>query len=117
MIHILLEKQGGGLARLVAKGHAGWEKPGKDIVCASATALMRSAARAAASRFPGSVAWEAPEPGVLLVSFPGGAGEWLDGLSAVLQTGLEDLQREFPRSLKVEIAGGAEAANEVSHGT
>lgn len=106
MIRVLLEKQGGRLVRMEARGHAGWDRPGTDIVCASATSLMRSAARAAAARFPGGVAWEAPEPGVLLVSFPAGAGEWLDGLAAVLETGLADLQREFPRSLSVESRGG-----------
>jgi len=100
VIQVLLVRNEGHLVRVEAVGHAGWDRPGKDIVCASATSLLRSAVRACSVRYGSQVLWESPVPGTLRVEFPEVADEWMEGLTSMLVLGLKDLEREFPKSLK-----------------
>ncbi len=101
MIRIRFLKDGEHLVAVEAEGHAGWDRHGKDIVCAAASALLRSAARALARRYPGVVSFDAPQAGRLTLRCPV-AEDWAEGVWAVLETGLRDIEIEFPQALMIE---------------
>lgn len=43
MVHVKLEKTGEDVTKVEAKGHAGYAKYGRDIVCASASVIIQTA--------------------------------------------------------------------------
>lgn len=116
MLSVRLLSRQGELVGVEAQGHAGWDRPGKDIVCAAASALLRSAVRTLGSRYaPTDLVAQAPGPGQLsfrLIPFP---DEWARGVFSTLEQGLKDLEREFPRAIRVERS--EEEQRGASHGT
>jgi uncharacterized protein YsxB (DUF464 family) len=107
----------GCLRGLRASGHAGSGARGEDLVCAAATALLRTASRLLYQRAGLSVSGGAPAPGEMSLEvdgvWGGEPGLWLRGVTDFLITGLQDLQSEHPRRLEIVIFG---KGNE-SHGT
>lgn len=101
MIRVSFQKKGELLVGVVAQGHAGWEKAGQDIVCAAVTALLRSAARALARRYPGEINFGAGQPGQLELHCEA-TEEWSRGVWTMLETGLRDIEKEFPTALRIE---------------
>lgn len=94
----------GVLRRVDSSGHAGTDAAGRDLVCAAASVLLRTAYEALA-QVPGvRVEGSAPEPGKLWFSlrdYPPGGADRLRGIGDFLLTGLSGLEREHPGALKL----------------
>ena len=98
VLHVRLElSKDGLLKRFDAQGHAG-DDLGKNVACAAATVLLRTAGRECAAR--GIVArGNAARPGemaMVLKDRGEDRGEWLRGVTDFLVRGMSDLEREFP---------------------
>jgi len=108
MIRVVLTLDSRNLLRKAAfSGHAGQGKKGEDIVCASVTALIRTASRSFQLDTSVEVESDAPSPGELRVKvnyIPPEREVWALGITDFLRLGLQDMEREFPGSLSVEIA-------------
>jgi uncharacterized protein YsxB (DUF464 family) len=85
-----------------ADGHAGAESSGRNIACAAATAMLRTAGKLCAERAM-VTAGGAGAPGEmkLLLGPSAGDGGWLKGMTDFLLQGLKDLAQEFPREIVV----------------
>ncbi|HSV57079.1 MAG TPA: ribosomal-processing cysteine protease Prp [Magnetospirillaceae bacterium] len=94
----------GVLRRVDSSGHAGSEGRGRDLVCAAASALLRTAYETLA-QVPGvRIDGLAPEPGSLwfvIRDFSTGTEDRLRGIGDFLLTGLSSLEREHPGALKL----------------
>ena len=105
-IEIVLASKGT-LKSLSAEGHAYWDIRGRDIVCAAATVVLRTAAGLLFS-----------EPGVITKGAQSGATDsmkirvekspehkrqWLRGITDFLIKGLLDLEKEFPQNMEIAI--------------
>ena len=104
MISVLLVK-GRFWLRCEAQGHALFDKKGRDIVCAAATVLIRTAAQTLGQR-PG-IAFEgaAPDRGELFFEARANqskAEAELEFAADFLQKGFESLAKEFPQNIKLE---------------
>jgi hypothetical protein len=108
----------GSLGGFSASGHAGAGGKGGDIVCAAATALLRTAAGLLAGQPDLAVEGGSPAEGQMHLSLPKAPAakrEWLRGVTAMLVAGLTDLAREYPERLELRIE--EEAIGEDRHGT
>jgi uncharacterized protein YsxB (DUF464 family) len=93
----------GCLRRFEADGHAGADPAGRNIACAAATSLLRTAGGLCAERGLVS-AGAADTPGTMRMSLGAPADNeepWLRGVTDFLLRGLNDLAREFPREILV----------------
>lgn len=104
MISVLLVRREGFLA-CKASGHALFDKNGRDIVCAAATVLLRTAALTLDGRSGVAFDGRAPERGAL--SFEaradGGSGKLeLEFAADFLEKGFESLAKEFPQNVQFE---------------
>lgn len=111
MIRVLIATDSDGLLSAASvQGHAGYAEPGHDIVCAAATALIRSAARALESDRRFRIAGEVGVPGSLAFEVdcisPYGA-EYLRGVTHYLVVGIGDLAREYPEHCSLDLQKGA----------
>ncbi len=105
MLRILLEvSKDKLLRRFDAKGHAGADL-GRNIACAAATILLRTAGRECTAR--GIVAsgskGEPGEMAMVLVDSREGHQEWLRGVTDFLVRGMSDLQRDFPDEIALRV--------------
>jgi len=94
----------GVLRRVESTGHAGTDVRGKDLVCAAASVLLRTAYEAMAQIDGVKIEGAAPEPGSLWFSvrdFRPEDAERLKGIGDFLLTGLSGLEREQPGALKL----------------
>ncbi len=102
-LSIVLDRRGC-LSSFTADGHAGGAAAGQDIVCAAATALLRTAARSVLA-VPGIGAEaDAPAPGAMRLTVlrcEGRQRPWLRGVTDFLLTGLADLQAEYPQRVEM----------------
>lgn len=108
----------GSLAGFHASGHAGAGARGRDIVCAAATVLLRTAARLLAAQPELKADGGSPERGVMHLSLPPpptAKREWVRGVTATLLAGLTDLAAEHPGRLELDVE--QEAIGEDPHGT
>ncbi len=107
MIRLSLRLQADGCLRsFSASGHAGAGPKGQDLVCASVTVLLRTAARLLSAQPDLRVSGQAPAEGVMRLALeppPEARREWVRGVTATLVAGLTDLDREFPGLLKLEV--------------
>jgi uncharacterized protein YsxB (DUF464 family) len=87
-----------------ADGHAGADEAGRNIACAAATSLLRTAGRLCAERSL-VTAGGALAPGEMRLHLDRSAEdadtEWLKGMTDFLLRGLNDLAQEFPREINV----------------
>lgn len=95
--------QDGLLLRFEADGHPGNEPRGRNIACAAATTLLRTAGKLCAER---ALVREggAGKPGELrlvVAPVPDGERAWLKGVTDFLLKGVKDLQDEFPREIRL----------------
>ena len=89
-----------------SSGHSQTAPAGADIVCASVSFLLRSAARALEGNSGIAVSGEAPGPGELVFRIDHCSGDclgWLAGVGDLLMTGLSDLVREYPEAVGLKI--------------
>lgn len=96
----------GVLRRVDSSGHAGTDARGRDLVCAAASVLLRTAYEAL-TQVPGTrVEGSASEPGTLWFSlreYPPEGADRLRGIGDFLLTGLSGLEREHPGALKLTL--------------
>lgn len=87
-----------------AEGHAGTEPAGRNLACAGATVLLRTAYETLA-QYPGvELAGEAPSPGLLSFRVRRAAPEtegMVRGVGDFLLVGLSSLEREFPGAIRI----------------
>ena len=100
VLSVTLHADGAGcLRRLVVRGHA------PEIACAAISALTRTAATLLAARPALQCRGAAPRPGVLELhvgTVPAQHGEWVRGISAMVEHGVHAVAAEYPRSVVVE---------------
>ena len=91
-----------------AQGHAGAGRPGRDIVCAAVSTLLRTTARVL-YQHPGIVAEsDAPDRGRLTLAIGNShqrANDYLRGVSDLLLCGLQDIARDYPDKINLTIGG------------
>ena len=120
MLRVVVELDSRGLLRgYEASGHAGFARRGRDIVCAAATSLLRAVAGELSAHEELACRGSAGEAqlAIQVGEAPAHRVEWVRGVTATLRRGLDDLSREYPRSIDVETveyrppAAGASAAS------
>jgi uncharacterized protein YsxB (DUF464 family) len=104
-LEVLLDRAGC-LRKLSADGHAGYGGKGQDIVCAAATAVVRTACRVL-ERAPGFMSeGAAPREGTLrfeVTGFPQERRDWFSGVTEYLLCALSDLAEEFPDRVRLTV--------------
>jgi len=94
------------LKALNASGHARSAPVGEDIVCASATFLIRTTVQLLEAHPEIEVDGKADREGELdftIKSFPAIREEWLKGITDQLLFGLNTLSKDFPNHLELVI--------------
>ena len=95
-----------GVCGLTVKGHAGYARSGKDIVCAAASVLITTCANALQSVADISPVLEVTEnPALIAMDLPEGLSPEKDHdariiLTAILQ-GFKDVAAQYPRYLQI----------------
>ncbi len=101
----------GALRCFSAEGHAGRGERGQDVVCAAATALLRTAARLLYRQADLEVRGQVPEAGrmeVRLRSVPPQRQGWLAGVTDFLISGLRDIEEEHCGTVELKIEDAEE---------
>jgi len=104
LIRIRLSPQGH-LRGFDAGGHAGADVAGRNIACAAATSLLRTAGKLCVERalVEDGSAEAAGGMRLLLAPRAGMDDGWLGGMTDFLLRGLKDLAQEFPREIVVRM--------------
>ncbi len=102
-VRLFLSKDGL-LKRFDAQGHAGADL-GKNVACAAATVLLRTAGRECAARgiVAGANAAQPGEMAMVLTDRGEDRGGWLRGVTDFLVRGMSDLEREFPDKVVLHV--------------
>ncbi len=104
MISVTLQLDGDGCLRwLQSLGHAGGRKDA-NLVCAAATALMRTTSRVLDDHASIVISGRAPSEGALEITveqYGAQDGAYLLGVTDVLVRGLEDLSRDEPTQVQI----------------
>lgn len=90
-------------------GHADFGVKGNDIVCASVTTMVRSAARLLEITDGFVCEGDTPQPGVLsfsVVKSEPGSEEYLRAVGDILILGLSDIASEYPKRCSVRVIQG-----------
>lgn len=101
----------GALRYFSSEGHAGRSEGGQDVVCAAATALLRTAARLLYRQAELVVRGQAPEAGRMemkLQNVPQHRQDWLAGVSDFLIAGLRDIEEEHRGTVELKIEDAEE---------
>jgi uncharacterized protein YsxB (DUF464 family) len=86
-------------------GHAGFARPGKDIVCSAVSALVQTAANGV-SAYCGAVAEVRDDPaGDYVLDVPGGGGARAQAVLETTIAGLRAIARSHPEHVAVRGAG------------
>jgi len=104
------------IRRLKASGHAGWDRKGKDIVCAAVSNDLRTAAQLLEAKEGIRLSGESRERGELsftVEKINDDTADWLKGISDFLTFSLVQLEKEFPQEIRVEFI----ACKELKNGT
>ena len=96
------------LRTLSAHGHAPPRdnRDGVSALCAAVTVLCRTTAHALSLNTALLFRYRAPHEGsfdITLTDVPPAQEVWLSAITTFLTAGLEDLQREYPRLLRVDV--------------
>ena len=112
MLTVLLEvSQDGLLRRFEASGHAGADA-GRNIACAAATVLLRTAGRECTARGIVTAGGSGARGEMAMVVAAGAGDAWLKGVTDFLVRGMSDLAREYPDQIAFRVE-----MTEVVHGT
>ncbi len=104
-VNIKVDKKGY-IKEIYASGHGGIGKKGSDILCSAVSVLLRSFAKVVYTSGTVKAEGKASERGsiyLLVKNVPEERIAWLRGMSTMVITGLTDLEREFPRNIRVNI--------------
>ncbi len=108
VIRAEIETKDGILGSLKVEGHDRANGRKGSVLCASVTALVRSAARTLEKNGAVKLEGAAETAGSLFFRITGYDGRetgWLKGVTDLLVTGLEDIAREYPRKVIVAKTG------------
>lgn len=108
MIKIIVDMRGDEIVKVTAKGHAGYAKYGKDIVCSAASAIMQTALMGLIDVYGESQKYEKnDENGYLRFSVPEEKTETErmkeQAVLRAMYLGLKDLEAGFKANLKMEV--------------
>ena len=107
MLNILIETDTESvLKKIRVSGHAGDAAKGRNIVCAAATSLIRSAYRTVNRHSEAETELDISASGMLdfeISKYDLGKKDWLKGVTDSLLTGLVDLDAEYPDHLEIKI--------------
>ena len=97
----------GVLRQLTAEGHAGWSVRGRDIVCAAASSLIRTAGGLLFSEknlwCAGNVQENSGRITLEIREKPESLRTWIKGISDFLLKGLLDLEKEYPNNIELRV--------------
>ena len=108
------------LKTVSAEGHSLSGKVGENLLCASATVLLRTAAKLLHSVERLEIEGEVDAPGSLFVAVKNVPSEkigWLQGITDFLLGGLLDLQYQNPKEVQVNLHGETSGSRRMNHGT
>ena len=107
MIHIFITLDSEGIvSKVIADGHSEFEKRGRNIVCAAATVLLRTAARQFEAIKEVELRGEAETPGSLnfvIEWYKQNRIAYLKGITDFLVKGIDDLSIEYPSECSLTI--------------
>lgn len=107
MTTITVEYKDGRIRNVVSKGHSGFAKYGKDIVCAAVSAILQTALMGIMKFSSSDVEYTVnEETGFMRFSVPDGSEEELVKIDAVTETmllGLRDIEKGYGSYVKVEV--------------
>jgi uncharacterized protein len=107
LIHVFITLDSEGiLSKVIADGHSEYEKKGRNIVCAAATVLLRTAARQLEGITDVKLKGEAETPGSLnfvIEWYSENRRAYLKGITDFLARGIDDLSVEFPSECSLTI--------------
>ncbi len=104
-IYIRLD-EAGIISGIEATGHSEAAAKGQDIVCASASVLLRTLGRALESEEGVSLSGSADNRGEFFLDigfYSDTVCDWLKGITSFIVTGLQDLEAEYPGYCTVSI--------------
>ncbi|MBV8081767.1 MAG: ribosomal-processing cysteine protease Prp [Candidatus Eremiobacteraeota bacterium] len=105
-----MRRSGGCIVRLEVTGHAGFARPGEDIVCAGVSALVQAAAHGVV-RHAGAKATVHDEPdGAYVLEMLAPRNERAQAVLETALSGLRAIAAEYPRHLSVLVSTGRRGA-------
>ncbi len=102
----LIRSTDGAFRSCLAEGHAGYAAKGEDIACAGVSVLLRTVSSLLASSAGINLEIDAPERGVLafrVKDFDKAQNALLMHCESFLETGLSQLQEEFPDNVSMRV--------------
>ena len=107
MVHVKLEKKGEDVTKVEAKGHAGYAKYGKDIVCAAVSSVMQTALLGVKDVSDANVSYVSnDETGYLSFTITDATEDVRVKQQAILRAmelGLRDLEKGYKAYVKMEV--------------
>ena len=107
MVHVKLEKTGEDVTKVEAKGHAGYAKYGKDIVCSAVSAVMQTALLGVMDVSDANVTYVVNEDTGYLTFSVTEAEERVrvrqQAILRAMELGLRDLEKGFKAYVKMEV--------------
>ncbi|MGH7729307.1 MAG: ribosomal-processing cysteine protease Prp [Vulcanimicrobiaceae bacterium] len=102
MVEVRIAGDGWGPSSFVAGGHAGWDEPGHDVLCAAISALLQAAWLGLAEVAVVAVEGER-RPGHLSLRWPPGAlaDPAAAAIVATVARSLERLAEQYPAQLRI----------------
>ena len=87
----------------LARGHAGFEEHGKDIVCAAVSAVLQ-AARLGLSSYAKAQVNARQSPGELELTWSSAEGDWesVRAIVATAELAVEQIARRFPKNVRLK---------------
>lgn len=107
MIKILVEYRDGDISRVTAKGHAGYAKYGKDVVCSAVGAIIQTALIAIIDMSDADVKYEKNDDGFLRFEVPEPKSEEerikQQAVLRAMVLGVGDVEKGYGPYVKMEV--------------
>lgn len=104
MIKVWIRRDGGRVAGYRVEGHSGWDRAGRDIVCAAVSALVIGTENGL-DEVAGAVAGSRSSEGTLEVELKDGLGEeariMADAILETMLNALRRIQTQHPGSIRI----------------
>ena len=102
MITVTVTRQERRVKSVVIKGHAGYAKFNKDIVCAAVSAIAQTALLGIMQYSDNKVDYTRGDDGFLRFTVPDGNNEVIDGIVETMILGIKDVQKGYGTFVKLE---------------
>jgi uncharacterized protein YsxB (DUF464 family) len=100
---VAAQRHGGRLVRFEVTGHAGFARPGEDIVCAGVSALIQSAAHGLVRHCKAHVHVHDHPDGAYVLELLDPRNACARGVLETTLSGLRAIARSYPRNLSVAV--------------